>query len=168
MLAGFSPLLLDPPLPSFLTVGSRPRPFVPYRSARSPLPSSSSTSVPAHPHKKPKSSVGATGGFSLYLLLPSFHHSFFTSPLTFPSFRPSASLFFHRTALFGPSCEPSHRSIPLPRLFVPESVALSRFTVYLKVASRFHPHASDSQPSSNPDDCAAVFFVELENYSLLQ
>lgn len=89
------------PPPSFLTVGSRPRPFVPYRPRSPHLPPHPSC-VPAHPYKKPKSSMGATGGFSLRLLLPSSHH-FSSSPLTFPRpfSSPSvlASLFLHRRLL---------------------------------------------------------------------
>lgn len=117
-----------PALWSFLTAGSRPRPLVLYRPGRlvSPYLPPHPSRVPAHPHKKPKSSVGAAGGFSLRFLLPSSHHSFFTSLLTFsvprPLRLPRLPSFFHpRRFISCLSCEPCYTLVsfvpsPSPRL----------------------------------------------------
>lgn len=158
-------------LPVFLLPPSRRRRSSPsavalarsYPTPRLP-PYPSCVPAPAHPHKKPKSSVGATGGFSLRLLLPSSHHSSFTSPLTFPPVpHPSAPA---RRSLSSATAPP-FSSVPLAsrlivraipscaRLFVPESIAPSRSVVHPEVVSRSRPPEaprSDSQPSSCEDD----------------
>lgn len=65
---------LPPPLPSFLTVGSRPRPFVPYRP-RSPPPSPTSVLRTRTPLQKTQVQYGRNGGFlpsPPFTLFPSF------------------------------------------------------------------------------------------------
>jgi len=163
-----------PTLPSFLTVGSRPRLVrtLPTRPPPLPLSSPVPTSVPAYPHtlhKKPKSSVGAMGGFSLRLLLPSSHHSSFTSPLTFS--RPFSRPFPRHLPPCGPCCSRLSPCVSLLTSALPASVPLacpvsSRYTFASAVRSRVRrsvslapesrlshsvplASASDSQPWSN-------------------
>lgn len=99
---------------------------------------------PAHPYKKLKSSVGATGGFSLRFLLPSSHHSSFTSLLTFSCPLPSCPFPLLPVSLFHPPVS-LLRAVLYLRFIRSESVALSHFIMHLKVASPL-ASTSDSQP----------------------
>lgn len=83
-----------PPLPSFLTVGSRPRPFVPYRP-RSPPSSPTSVLRTRTPLQKTQVQYGRNGGF-----LPSLPFTLFPSFL-YLSLNLSSSLFLRFCSRFS-------------------------------------------------------------------
>lgn len=99
---------------------------LPTRPPRSPYLPPHPSRVPAHPYKKLKSSVGATGGFSLRFLLPSSHHSSFTSLLTFSRPFPFPLLCPFSCSIRAHSLLSLLRAVHL-RFVRSESVALSHF-----------------------------------------
>lgn len=135
------------------------------------FPLSSPTSVPRTrtPLQKTQVQCGRNGGF-----LPSFPFTLFPSFLLYLSLNlfPSLPLapavpvsFFHPRPFSSVSLS---RAVLYLRFVRSESVALSHFIMYLKIASRSHPSTSDSQPSLEHRwlrDCA--FFVELEKSSFV-
>lgn len=156
-------------LPVFLYSSSGPRRSLPSAVAlarwystdpAASFPLSSPTSVPRirTPLQKTQVQCGRNGGF-----LPSF-------PFTlFPSFLLYLSLNLFPSRLLSPPTVPvsffyprpfSSVSLAIPSFHSSESVALSRFIVHLKVASRSHQALVILNHRSNADDSVTMRFSQ--------